>query len=69
MLGSRLPKNQRFTYEPRFYDPKKDEREKRRVDFRKSYRKKQAKQKSLIWLGALVILVLYALYILSKIWR
>jgi len=69
MLGSRLPKSRRFNYEPRFYDPSKDAGEKRRIEFKRAYRKRQAKQRSLIWLFALLILVLYALYVISRIGR
>lgn len=69
MFGSRLPKSRRFNYEPRFYNPDKDEREKRRIDFKRKYRKQQARQRSLIWLIALLILLLYVIFILSRIGR
>ncbi|MBN1783262.1 hypothetical protein JW948_19160 [bacterium] len=69
MLGRRLPKNRRFDYEPRFYDPKKEEREGRRIKFKRNYRlaKARAKQRSLVWLIILAGVVYYIITLFSRI--
>jgi hypothetical protein len=54
------PKNRSFSYEPRFYDPKEDERDKRRVRFESKTRR--GKQPAFIALAVLLLLALY-LYI------
>jgi len=53
------PKHRIFDYEPRFYDPSKDETEKKkkRLSFKTSHSRR--KSKSNIFLIALIILVLY----------
>ncbi|MFA8343769.1 MAG: hypothetical protein ACEPO8_12435 [Rhodothermaceae bacterium] len=53
------PKHRSFDYEPRFYDPAKDEVEKKknRLSFRSSRMRK--KGKSNVFLIALILLVLY----------
>ena len=67
MLGSRLPKNRKFSYEPLYYDPEKDEQAKRRIHFKSNARKKAAKQRSLIWLITLFALALYFVIYFARI--
>ena len=67
MLGRRLPKNRKFSYEPRYYDPKKEEREGRRIKFVRKTTKSAAKTRSLVWLVVLVGLVIYLIYFLSRL--
>ena len=69
MLGRRLPKNRKFDYTPLYYDPKKEEREGKRIKFKRSYNlaKARAKQRSIIWLIVLVGFVLYFLHFLSRV--
>ncbi|MBN2415836.1 hypothetical protein JXO52_08330 [bacterium] len=68
MFGNRLPKNRRFNIEYYYYDPAREEREGRRITFKRSNSYRQAaKTRSLIWLVVLLAAVLYALYILGRI--
>jgi hypothetical protein len=69
MLGRRLPKNRKFTYEPRFYDPQKEEREGRRIHFKRKTTRSAAKTQSLIWLITLLALVVYFIYFFGKLGR
>lgn len=68
MFGNRLPKNRRFNIEYYYYDPEKEEREGRRITFKRgdAYRR-AAKTRNLIWMIVLMAAVLYALYILGRI--
>ena len=68
MLGRRLPKNRKFDYTPQFYDPKKEEREGRRIKFKRSYHtaKARAKQRSLIWLLILAGFIYYLITIFTR---
>jgi len=68
MFGSRLPKNRRFNIEYYYYDPAKEEREGRKITFKRgnAYRK-AAKTRSLVWLVVLLAGVLYLLYHFSRI--
>lgn len=47
MLGRRLPKNRKFSYEPRYWDPEKEEKEGRRIKFKRKLSKAAAKKRSL----------------------
>ncbi len=68
MFGSGLPKNRRFKPEFFYYDPEKEEREGRRIQFKRNrLTKKTAKTRSLVWLIILFVLVLYALLYLGRI--
>lgn len=67
MLGRRLPKNRKFSYEPRLYDPKKEEREGRRIKFQRKTTRAVAKQRSLIWLLLMLALVVYFVVFLSRL--
>jgi hypothetical protein len=51
------PKNRRFTYEPRFYDPGEEERKKQRVRFESKTRR--GKQPAFIVIAVLLLLALY----------
>ena len=67
MLGRRLPKNRRFSYEPRFYDPKKEEKEGRQIKFKRERSKSAARTRSLINLFILLGIIIYLIYFLSRI--
>ena len=67
MTERKIPKNRRFSIEYRFYDPEKEEREGRKIKFRRNRSKQEAKTKSAIWLFILLAGVVYALYALSKV--
>lgn len=69
MIGSRLPKNRKFSYESYYYDPKKEEKEGRRLKFKRKTTKSSAKVSSLIWLITLLALVIYMIYFLSSLGR
>jgi len=69
MLGRRLPKPRRFSYEPRYYDPKKEEREGRKIKFKRQRSKSTAKARSLFWLIFLLAGVIYLLIFLSQLGR
>ncbi len=66
MLGRRLPKNRRFSYETHYYDPKKEEKEGRRIKFQRKTRRSTAKMRSLVWLFILLGLVVYVIYLLGR---
>jgi hypothetical protein len=66
MLGSRLPKNRKFSIETRYYDPKKEEKEGRRIKFKRTLTRKRAKSRSLVWLVMLLAIVFYILYLLNR---
>lgn len=57
LIPKRRPKARRFQYEPRFYDPGKDERMKRRLRFDSKTRR--GKQPAFIIVGLLLVLALY----------
>ena len=59
MLGTRLPKNKRFHYEPKFYDPEKEEAGNRRIKFKRTYARSAAKKRSLFWSLFLLVFVIY----------
>ena len=56
------PKSRRFRYEPRFYDPTEDERNKRRMRITTNVRR--GKQPAFI---AVALLLLLAFYIYTKL--
>ena len=62
----KLVKNKSFEYTPRFYDPKKDAREKRRIHFSRM-RDTNRRSRSFIWMMALFIFGVYLLYLLTKL--
>jgi uncharacterized membrane protein (DUF106 family) len=63
MLKKKLPKHKNFDYQPRFYDPDKDEelkeleRRKRRLGFRSQSRLKRHKRSPLLYFIILALLV------------
>ncbi len=61
----RKPKYRRFEYQPRYYDPEKDEREKRkkRLKFRYARRTKPRKTNQFIYIGVFIL----ALYVYLKL--
>ena len=67
MLGGRLPKNRKFSYEPRLYDPHKEEREGRHIKFQRKTTKAVAKQRSIVWLILMLALVIYFIVFLSRL--
>ncbi|MFH1943592.1 MAG: hypothetical protein ABIL68_15945 [bacterium] len=69
MLGRNLPKNRKFSYEPFIYNPKKEEREGRRIQFKRKTTKSAARTRSLIWLFILLGFILYMIYFLSRLGR
>jgi hypothetical protein len=69
MIGRRVPKNRRFSYEPRYYDPKKEEREGRRIKFKRTRTRAQARSRSLIWLITLLFLIIYLILFFNQMRR
>ena len=69
MLGRRLPKNRKFSYEPRYWDPEKEEKEGRRIKFKRKLSKAAAKKRSSINLIILIAIVIYIIYFLSRLDR
>lgn len=69
MLGRRLPKNRKFSYEPRYWDSEKEEKEGRRIKFKRKLSKAAAKKRSSINLIILVAIVIYIIYFLSRLGR
>lgn len=69
MIGSRLPRNRKFSYEPKYYDPKKEAREGRQIKFQRNASKKTAKNRSLVNLFVLLGIIMYFIYFLSKLGR
>ena len=67
MFGRNLPKNRRFSIEYRYYDPKKEEKEGRRIKFKRTLSSKSARNQSIVWLVILLALVVYFVYFLSGI--
>ena len=61
MLGRRLPKARRFSYEPYYYDPEKEKREKKgsKIKFERKLSRRSAKARSLVWLIMLLFIVTY----------
>ena len=60
MIGVNLPKNRKFNIEFQYYDPKKDEREGRRIKFQRGRASKHAaKQRNIIWLVVLLVMVIF----------
>lgn len=57
-IPSRKAKNRRFSYEPRFYDPKKDEDLKRRMRI-KSRARRRRNPAGLLYFFALLIFAIY----------
>lgn len=63
MLSPRhRPKNRKFQYEPRFYDPKDDERKKQRIRFQSKTRR--GRQPAFV---VVAVLLLLALYVYTKL--
>lgn len=67
MLGTRLPKHRKFNYEPRFWKPEQEKREGHRIEFKRSYLKKKAQQRSLIWLFVLTAIVIWAIHFMTRL--
>jgi hypothetical protein len=54
------PRHRVFDYTPRFYDPKKDEKEKvkERIHFSRDYSKIKKKKRSMIfWIGVIIAII------------
>ncbi len=56
--GGKRPTARRFDYEPRFYDPTRDETLRQRIRVARGARKRSSPTKAL-YIGALIALVLY----------
>ena len=69
MLGRQLPKPRKFSYEPRYYDPKKEKREGRRIKFQRKTSRAAAKTRSIFWLLILLALVIYLIIFFSRLGR
>jgi len=69
MLGRQLPKNRKFSYEPRYWDPEKEEKEGRRIKFKRKLSKAAAKKRSSANLIILIAIVIYIVYFLSRLGR
>ncbi len=67
MLGRRLPKVRRFSYQPYYYDPEKEEREGRKIKFRRMRSSKSVKRRSLIWLFIILAFIIYFIIMLRRI--
>lgn len=67
MFGSRLPKNRKFHYECRYYDPVKEKKGPHRIEFKRNRSRSQARIRSLIWLVFLLFAVFYFLFYLGRI--
>lgn len=67
MLGPRQPKARRFSYEPLYYDPKKEEQEGKKIKFKRNKSKAAARNRSLIWLFFLILIVIYLIYFVGKL--
>lgn len=61
----KLAKHRKFEYTPRIYNPKKDDQNRPKIDFQSL--KHRRRNKSFIWLLALLFLVVYLIITLSKI--
>jgi hypothetical protein len=59
MLGRRLPKSRRFSYTPYYYDPEKEEKEKRQIKFKRRSSRASIRARSIFWLLFLLVLVIY----------
>jgi len=57
LFSGKKARNRRFEYEPRFYDPSKDERLKQRMRI-KSKVKSRGKNQGVLTLGILVVIVI-----------
>ncbi|HMB91292.1 MAG TPA: hypothetical protein VKP65_10630 [Rhodothermales bacterium] len=57
-IPSRKVKNRRFSYEPRFYDPKKDEDLKRRMRVKSRARRRRSPA-GLLYFFALLVFAIY----------
>lgn len=58
LIPSRKAKPRRFSYEPRFYDPKRDENIKRRMRIGSRARRRRSPA-GLIYFGALLLFAIY----------
>jgi len=68
MFSGHLPKNRKFDIEYYYYDPAKEEREGKRITFKRGMAfRKAAKTRSLIWSIALFAIVLYAISFLTRL--
>lgn len=67
MLGQRLPKSRRYSYEPHYYDPKKEEKGNRQIKFKRQTLRRSAKSRSVVWLIILVLLVIYLVLYFSRL--
>ncbi len=61
----KLAKHRSFEYKPRYYDPDKEKRKYSGIRIRR--RRHQTKNKSLIWMIALLAFILYVMYFLLKL--
>jgi len=69
MFGKSLRNNRKFSFKPYYYDPEKDNTNKRRIEFKRNVRRKAAKQKSLISLFILLAIIIYLIHMLSSMGR
>jgi len=69
MIGRRQPKARKFSYEPRYYDPKKNEKEGKGIKFKRNRSRSAAKLRSIFWLIFLVALILYIILFLGQMIR
>jgi hypothetical protein len=69
MLGSRLPRHKKFDYEPLYWKPEKEEQAPHKIKFKRTYRRRAAKQRSLLWLIVLLAFVIYFLHFLTRLGR
>lgn len=67
MIGSRLAKNRKFSYEPRYYNPDKERREGHQIKFKQGMTKSAHKQRSIFYLIFLLGFVIYIIYYLSRL--
>lgn len=62
----KLSKHRTYQYTPRFYNPKKDERERRKIYFRRATIKR-SKSNKLVILFIGMAFILYTFYLLSGV--
>ena len=59
-------KHKRFNYEPRFYDPKEDERRRKRLKFDRLGRRKRAQPMMVLAFAIALFFVLWLVYELAQ---
>jgi len=67
MIGRRMPKARRFSYEPHYYDPKKDDKTRKKIKFQRQVTRRSAKSRSIVWLVILIALVVYLVVYFSRL--